>query len=93
MSAEADSQPREVRLEERAVRRLSGVRVAAGNLWVRSPVEGEPPAPSVQLWVGQQPPVRVWAGSTVEVAGARWRVVEVVHGPGTTGHLTLRQEG
>ncbi len=78
-------------IAERTVRRLSGVRVAAGNLWSRARRPGGAAEPSVQLFVGQAAPVRVWEGDQLDVDGHVWRVDAIEPGEGTTGRITVSQ--
>ena len=82
-----------VRLEERAVHRVSGVRVASGNLWLRPRTEGAEALPSAMVFVGQEPPVTLWEGDGLDVSGVPWRVRTIQLGTKTNGWLVLEPAG
>lgn len=79
-----------MRIEERAVRRLAGVRVAVGNLWRRPRATGLD-GPAAMFWVGDAAPLTCWEGDELEVGGRMWVVDRVQPGPGTTGHVVVRE--
>jgi len=52
------------------------------DCFVREPIGREgPSALHAQITVDEEPPVDVAEGEEVEIAGARWRVVELVEDP------------
>lgn len=56
--------------------------MGAANIWEREPIGGEgPSALRAQISVDEEPPVDVAKGEEVEIAGARWRVVEITEDP------------
>jgi len=71
-----------VRLHETGQMQVDGAWVGAGNIWAREPLGREGPfALRAQISVDEEPPVDVAEGEEVEIAGARWRVVEIVEDP------------
>ena len=87
--------PTRIRILERAVRRLSGVRVGVLNLWARDYEDAAGVArhgPTARLAIGQDGTTHVvGAGSVVRVAGVPWTAVEVVPGTGATGHVVFER--
>ena len=54
----------------------------AVNLWAREPLGREGPfALRAQISVDELPPVDVAEGDEIEIAGSRWRVVEIIEDP------------
>jgi hypothetical protein len=73
-----------VRLElhETGQCQVDGHWVGAANIFVREPIGREgPSALHAQITVDEEPPVDVAQGEELEIAGARWRVVELVEDP------------
>jgi hypothetical protein len=73
-----------VRLElhETGQAQVGGHWVGAANIFAREPIGREGPhALRAQITVDEEPPVDVAEGEELEIAGARWRVVEIVEDP------------
>ena len=71
-----------LRLHETGQLQVDGAWVGAFNIWVREPIGGEgPSALRAQISVDEEPPVDVAEGDELEIAGSRWRVVEIVEDP------------
>ena len=69
-------------LHETGQCQIDGHWVGATNIFVREPIGREgPSALHAQITVDEEPPVDVAQGEEVEIAGARWRVVELVEDP------------
>lgn len=63
--------------------RVGDLFVSAANIWTREPVgrlDG-PTALSVQLAIGDAPPVDLQQGDKVEIAGETWTVEELTEDP------------
>ena len=63
--------------------RVGELLVSAANIWTREPVgrPGGPNALSVQLGIGDAPPVDLQQGEEVEIAGETWTVEELTEDP------------
>jgi hypothetical protein len=71
-----------LQLHETGQRQIDGAWVGAANIGEREPVGREGPfALYTQIMIDEEPPVDVAEGEAVEIAGARWRVVEIVEDP------------
>ncbi len=71
-----------LRLHETGQTQVDGAWVAAVNLGAREPLGREGPfALRAQISVDELPPVDVAEGDEIEIAGSRWRVVEIVEDP------------
>lgn len=71
-----------LRLHETGQAQVDGAWVGAANIWVREPLGREGPlALRAQISVDEEPPVDVAEGDEIEIAGSRWRVVEIVEDP------------
>jgi len=71
-----------LRLHETGQAQVDGAWVGAANIATRAPFGGEgPPALRAQISVDEDPPLDVVEGEEVEIAGARWRVAEIVEDP------------
>ena len=71
-----------LRLHETGQAQVDGAWVGAANIWAREPLGGEGPfALRAQITVNEERPVDVAEGDEVEIAGSRWRVVEIVEDP------------
>ena len=61
---------------------VEGTWVSAANIWEREPLGREgPSALRAQITVEEDAPVDVAEGEEVEIAGARWRVVDITEDP------------
>ena len=71
-----------LRLHETGQAQVDGAWVGAANIWEREPLGREGPlALRAQISVDEEPPVDVAEGDEIEIAGSRWRVVEIVEDP------------
>jgi len=71
-----------LRLHETGQTQVDGAWVAAVNLGTREPLGREgPSALRAQIAIDELPPVDVAEGEEVEIAGGRWRVVEITEDP------------
>jgi hypothetical protein len=71
-----------LQLHETGQCQVDGHWVGAANIWAREPIGGSgPSALRAQITVDEEPPVDVAEGEEVAIAGARWRVVEIVEDP------------
>jgi len=71
-----------LQLHETGQSQVDGHWVGAANIFVREPIGREgPSALHAQITVDEEPPVDVAEGDEVEIAGNRWRVVELVEDP------------
>jgi hypothetical protein len=71
-----------LRLHESGQQQVDGAWVGALNIWSREPLGREGPfALRAQIAVDEEPPVDVAEGDEIEIAGTRWRVVEIVEDP------------
>ena len=69
-------------LHETGQSQVDGAWVSAANIWEREPLGRDgPSALRAQISVDEEPPVDVAEGDHVEIAGARWSVVEIVEDP------------
>jgi hypothetical protein len=69
-------------LHETGQSRVEGTWVSAANIWEREPLGREgPSALRAQITVEEDAPVDVAEGEEVEIAGARWRVVDITEDP------------
>jgi hypothetical protein len=69
-------------LHETGQSRVEGTWVSAANIWEREPIGHDGPAGlHAQITVEEEAPVDVAEGEEVEIAGARWRVVEITEDP------------
>ncbi len=71
-----------LQLHETGQSQVDGHWVGASNIFVREPIGHDgPSALHAQITVDEEPPVDVAEGDEVEIAGNRWRVVELVEDP------------
>jgi hypothetical protein len=71
-----------LQLHETGQSQVDGHWVGAANIFVREPLGGEGPrALRAQISVDEDPPVDLAEGEEIEIAGRRWRVVEIVEDP------------
>jgi hypothetical protein len=69
-------------LHETGQSRVEGTWVSAANIWEREPLGREgPSALRAQITVEEGAPVNVAEGEEVEIAGGRWRVVDITEDP------------
>ena len=69
-------------LHETGQSQVEGTWVSAANIWEREPIGRDgPPGLHAQITVEEDAPVDVAEGDEVEIAGARWRVVEITEDP------------
>jgi hypothetical protein len=69
-------------LHETGQSQVEGTWVSAANIWEREPVGHDGPSGlHAQITVEEEAPVDVAEGEELEIAGARWRVVEITEDP------------